>query len=86
MDTNNTEDHAPQVSDSSEEPASSGQEGASSYGWIWVVGIVILVAVVLFFLQGRVPEVKAPTQDEAAQPADDSTAADAELELNLERE
>lgn len=34
--------------------------GSASYGWVWVVGIIIVVALILFFLQGRVPEAQAP--------------------------
>lgn len=31
--------------------------GSSSYGWLWVVGIIVVVAIALYFLQRNVPEV-----------------------------
>ena len=31
--------------------------GSSSYGWLWVVGIIVIVAMALYFLQRNVPEV-----------------------------
>ncbi len=30
--------------------------GSSQYGWVWVVGIILIVAVALYFLQSNVPE------------------------------
>ncbi len=30
--------------------------GSSRYGWVWVVGIILIVAVALYFLQSNVPE------------------------------
>jgi hypothetical protein len=30
--------------------------GSSQYGWVWVVGIILIVAVALYFLQINVPE------------------------------
>lgn len=31
-------------------------KGSSSHGWLWIVGIIIVVAIILIFLQGNVPE------------------------------
>ncbi|HBU28050.1 TPA: hypothetical protein DEB00_02965 [Candidatus Uhrbacteria bacterium] len=52
--------------DTQEEPCCSSPHaprGASSFGWLWVVGIIVVVALILFFLQGRVPDANAPTID-----------------------
>ena len=49
-------------------------EGASEYGWVWVVGIVIVVAIVLFVLQKNVPPAQAPSP-EANAPADNAVIA-----------
>jgi len=34
----------------------SAHRGESSYGWVWIVGIIVVVAVALFFLQSNVPQ------------------------------
>lgn len=46
--------------DTSAEPSLEVPRGSSSYGWLWVVGIIVVVAIILFFLQGRVPEANSP--------------------------
>ncbi len=37
-------------------PQCQAPSGSSQYGWIWVVGIIIVVAIALYFLQRNVPE------------------------------
>ncbi|HJN84982.1 MAG TPA: hypothetical protein QF873_01530 [Patescibacteria group bacterium] len=34
----------------------AAQKGESSYGWLWIVGIIVVVAIALFFLQRNVPQ------------------------------
>ena len=42
--------------DNKEAETVSAPKGSASHGWLWVVGIIIVVAVALFFLQRSVPE------------------------------
>ncbi|PIR48086.1 hypothetical protein COV06_01665 [Candidatus Uhrbacteria bacterium CG10_big_fil_rev_8_21_14_0_10_50_16] len=61
MDHEHDHDHEEECCSSPTTP-----RGASSFGWLWVVGIIVVVALILFFLQGRVPEANAPSvQDES---------------------
>ncbi len=41
-------------------------KGDGSFGWLWIVGIIVAVAVVLFFLQSNVPEDSVVDEDEVA--------------------
>ncbi len=54
-DQNNDHNHE-ESHDHSKENDAAASKGSSSHGWLWVVGIIIVVAVALFFLQRSVPE------------------------------
>ncbi len=51
--------------------------GEAAHGWVWIVGIIVVVAVILFLLQSNVPDVAAPAEEtpvaEEVVPLEEST-------------
>lgn len=53
-------------------------KGEAAHGWVWIIGIIVVVAIILFLLQSNVPDVAAPAQEtpaaEETVPSEESTA------------
>lgn len=56
--------------------------GEAAHGWVWIVGIIVVVAVILFLLQSNVPDVAVPAEESPAAeetvPAEGSEAPSAD--------
>lgn len=57
------------------------QSGSTSYGWLWIVGIIIVVAVVLFFMQRSVPDASAPAESDVTFVDEDGNEVDFTVEV-----